>query len=127
MKKLIVILSAAVSLSALAIETSIAYQGVLRNAQGTEAITGSKNITFALYTQATGGTPVWGRTVNAQLDSSGLFNIELADGNGSVLSVATHESLVDALKAGRDTAPPEDPDDAVLLLGRRRHERLRRL
>ena len=101
MKKLILILSAAVSLSALAIETSIAYQGVLRNAQGTEAITGSKNIAFALYTQATGGTPIWGRTVNAQLDSSGLFNVGLADGNGSVLSGATHESLVDALKAAR--------------------------
>ncbi|MBQ1429813.1 MAG: hypothetical protein IIZ06_09125, partial [Kiritimatiellae bacterium] len=66
MKKLMVIIAVAASLSAFAVETSIAYQGVLRNAQGTEAITGSKNITFALYTQATGGTPVWGRTVNAQ-------------------------------------------------------------
>ena len=101
MKKLMAIIAVAASLSAFAVETSIAYQGVLRNAQGTEAITGSKNITFALYTQATGGTPVWGRTVNAQLDSSGLFNVELADGNGSVLSGATHESLVDALKAAR--------------------------
>ena len=101
MKKLIVILTAAVSLSALAVETSIAYQGVLRNAQGTEAITGAKNITFALYTQATGGTPIWGRTVNAQLDATGLFNVELADGNGSVLAGAANESLADALKAAR--------------------------
>ena len=57
-KTLAAVLAAAISVSAFAIETSIAYQGVLKNAQGTEAITGSKNITFALYTAATGGTPI---------------------------------------------------------------------
>ena len=50
------LIAVAMALSALAVDTSIAYQGVLKNAAGTAAITGAKNITFALYTVATGGT-----------------------------------------------------------------------
>ena len=100
-KTLAAVLAAAISVSAFAIETSIAYQGVLKNAQGTEAITGSKNITFALYDAATGGTPIWGRMVAAQLDDAGLFNVELTDGNGSILAGASNTNLVDALKAAR--------------------------
>jgi len=100
-KTLAIVLAAAMALSAFAIETSIAYQGVLKNAQGTAAITGSKNITFALYTAATGGTPIWGRMVAAQLDDAGLFNVELTDGNGSNLAGASNENLADALKAAR--------------------------
>ena len=100
-KTLAAVLAAAISVSAFAVETSIAYQGVLKNAQGTEAITGSKNITFALYTAATGGTPIWGRMVAAQLDDAGLFNVELTDGNGSNLAGASNTNLVDALKAAR--------------------------
>ena len=100
-KILATILAAATALSALAVDTSIAYQGVLKNAAGTEAITGAKNITFALYTAATGGTPIWGRTVAVNLDDAGLFNVDLTDANGSALAGASNAALVDALKAAR--------------------------
>ena len=102
MKKLItVVFAGMLALAASAITTSIAYQGVLKNASGTEAITGSKNITFRLYSQPSGGTVLWGRTIAAQLDDSGLFNVELNDSNGSAVA-AEHEYLVDALKAARE-------------------------
>ena len=80
------ILAAAFALGAFAIDTSIAYQGVLKNAAGTEAITGGKNITFALYTTATGGTPIWGRMVAVTLDDAGLFNVALSDAGGAALA-----------------------------------------
>lgn len=100
-KTLATILAAAMALTALAVDTSIAYQGVLKNAAGTAAITGSKNITFALYTAATGGTAIWGRTVAVNLDEAGLFNVDLTDSNGSALAGAANANLVDALKAAR--------------------------
>jgi len=100
-KTLAAVLAAAMALSALAVDTSIAYQGVLKNAAGTEAITGSKNITFALYTAATGGTAIWGRTVAVNLDNDGLFNVDLTDDNGSALAGAANANLVNALKAAR--------------------------
>ena len=87
-KILATILAAAMALSALAVDTSIAYQGVLKSADGSSAITGAKNITFALYTAATGGTAIWGRTVAVNLDNDGLFNVDLTDDNGSALAGA---------------------------------------
>ena len=100
-KTLAAILATAMALSALAIDTSIAYQGVLKSADGTSAVTGAKNITFALYTEATGGTAIWGRTVAVNLDDAGLFNVDLTDANGSELAGAANAALVDALKAAR--------------------------
>lgn len=95
------LIAVAMALSALAVDTSIAYQGVLKNAAGTAAITGAKNITFALYTVATGGTAIWGRTVAVNLDDSGLFNVDLTDSNGSALAGASNANLVNALKVAR--------------------------
>ena len=57
MKKLMIILAAAIALSASAIETTIAYQGVLRDAQGNVLSVRAQTITFRLYSQASGGTP----------------------------------------------------------------------
>ena len=95
------LIAVAMALSAPAVDTSIAYQGVLKNAAGTAAITGAKNITFALYTVATGGTAIWGRTVAVNLDDSGLFNVDLTDSNGSALAGASNANLVNALKVAR--------------------------
>jgi microcystin-dependent protein len=84
--------------AASAVNTSIAYQGVLKNATGTQAITGQRNITFRLYNVATGGNPLWERTMAVQLDEGGLFNVELIDDQGAPEGTAR---LVDALKAAR--------------------------
>ena len=58
MKKRITILAAAIALGAAAIETSIAYQGVLRDALGNVLTAKSQTITFRLYSQPSGGTQV---------------------------------------------------------------------
>jgi len=102
MKKILMIAIAIAIVSvAKAVETSLAYQGVLRNGAGTQAITGSRQIKFRLYTAATGGTPLWAREVNVNLDDAGLFNVELSDAVGSTVSGAKHESLADALREAR--------------------------
>ena len=100
MKKLMIILAAAIALSAAAIETTIAYQGVLRDAQGNVLTVHAQTITFRLYNQASGGTPLWARAIAVNLDNNGLFNVELNDAGTSVEG-ATYETLADALKAAR--------------------------
>ena len=100
MKKLIIILAAAIAMSASAIETTIAYQGVLRDAQGNAIPQRSQMITFRLYSQASGGTPLWARAIAVNLDETGLFNVELSD-VGTSVDGATYESLAEALKSAR--------------------------
>ena len=103
MKKLLIILAAAIAMSAAAIETTIAYQGVLRDAQGNTLTVHSQLINFRLYSQASGGTPLWARAVTVNLDSTGLFNVELSD-TGTPVAGATYDTLAEALKAARSGA-----------------------
>ena len=103
MKKLLIILAAAIAMSASAIETTIAYQGVLRDAQGNVLSVHSQMITFRLYSQASGGTPLWARAITVNLDNNGLFNVELSD-TGTSVEGATYETLAEALKAARSGA-----------------------
>jgi microcystin-dependent protein len=103
MKKLITILAAAIAMGAAAIETSIAYQGVLRDALGNVLSSKSPTITFRLYSQPSGGTALWGRTLAVNLDDTGLFNVELND-TGTSVDGATYTNLVDALAAVRNTS-----------------------
>ena len=87
--------------AAQAVETSIAYQGVLRDDQGAVLQQPQQVIAFRLYGQASGGTALWGRSLAVLLDEQGLFNVELSDANGSALGDATNASLADALKSAR--------------------------
>ena len=98
-------LCVAASLAASAVPVSVAYQGVLRDAQGGVLANRQQTIEFRLYSEATGETTsaLWGRSVAVLLDTNGLFNVSLADGNGSVLESTAHTNLVDALKAARTT------------------------
>lgn len=101
-KKYLAVLAMALAAAASAVETSIAYQGVLKDATGATPVTGMRNISFRLYDQATGGTPLWGRSVAVNLDAAGLFNVELTDGNGSQVAETTqHSGLREALRAAR--------------------------
>lgn len=105
LRAILAALCAAVSLAASAVPVSVAYQGVLRDAQGGVLANRQQTIEFRLYTEATGETTsaLWGRSVAVLLDTNGLFNVSLADGNGSVLESTAHTNLVDALKAARPT------------------------
>ena len=54
MKKILIIAIAfAFAVAAEAVETSLAYQGVLKDGAGAAAITGARQIKFRLYTAAT--------------------------------------------------------------------------
>ena len=73
---------------------------MLRDAQGNVLTERAQTITFRLYGQASGGTPLWARAIAVNLDESGLFNVELSDAGTSV-GGAEHETLAEALKAAR--------------------------
>ena len=79
MKKLLIGLMVFASFAATA--ASFSYQGVLKNADGTNFADTNRNpeITFRLYTVPTGGTALWERTIKVHLGEDGLFNVELSD------------------------------------------------
>jgi microcystin-dependent protein len=98
----LLVTAAALAIALAAANTSAApaefsYQGVLRNAEG--EVPANKNLTveFKLYTQAEGGSPVWGRAVAVLLDNNGLFNAELSDSAGSPIEGVTDSGLASIL------------------------------
>ncbi len=89
-----------------AVPTSIAYQGILRDAN-TEAITGdlNKTIEFRLYKSASSDEQaLWGRSVAVLLDSTGLFNVALQDDIGAALENVQYSTLKEALSAARSSS-----------------------
>ncbi len=101
MRMMVAMVCAAIGLAVQAATTSIAYQGVLKDAQGGKIETLQQTVEFRLYNVATGGTALWGRSVAVLLDENGLFNVSLEDDNGSALEGAQYEKLVDAIHAAR--------------------------
>lgn len=85
--------------SASAAPAAFTYQGILRDAEGN--VPGNKNqaVEFKLYTQAVGGSPIWGRAVSVLLDDTGLFNVELSDSAGSAIEGVTGSGLASILSA----------------------------
>ena len=82
MKKLI--FAIAVMAAGAAMAVTIAYQGALKNVDGS-AVNDSpgKTITFRLYDSPTSENLLWARTVNVLINGEGLFNVELSDTSGS--------------------------------------------
>lgn len=82
MKKLI--FAIAVMAAGAAMAVTIAYQGALKNADGSAVSGGSSlPITFRLYSSPASEDLLWARTVNVLLNDEGLFNVELSDTSGS--------------------------------------------
>jgi len=77
---------------------SIPYQAVLTDENG-NALQSPASVRFSLYTQASGGTAQWTRTMEVPLDPSGLFSVELKDEDG-----AGGATLDAAIRSGRDAA-----------------------
>ena len=78
-------LAGALAAGAQAVPSAFNYQGVLRGGSGELLAAGTYNVSFRLYTAATGGSAVWGRSYAVLLDTNGLFNVELTDAAGSVV------------------------------------------
>src|SRR5690554_1874678 len=62
--------------STAAVPTFMPYQGFLADAAG-EPVSGSRDMHFALYRQASGGTPIWTETHTAVAVTAGFFQVEL--------------------------------------------------
>ena len=83
-----------------------AYQGLLRDAQGNALSPGERNKTveFRLYSQASGGEPLWGRSQPVLLDDNGLFVVEISDAAGTALGDAAGTNLASVLASGAGTS-----------------------
>ena len=83
-----------------------AYQGLLRDAQGNALSPGerSKTVEFRLYSQASGGEPLWGRSQPVLLDDDGLFVVEISDAAGTALGDAAGTNLASVLASGAGTS-----------------------
>ena len=83
-----------------------AYQGLLRDAQGKALSPGerSKTVEFRLYSQASGGEPLWGRSQPVLLDTNGLFVVEISDAVGTALENAAGTNLASVLASGAGTS-----------------------
>ena len=80
------------------------YQGALRDAQGNALGAGTRTVAFRLYTQASGGTPLWGRAHEVLLDGNGLFNVALSDETGDAIDGVVSNGLHAALAANAGTS-----------------------
>ena len=104
-------LAGALAAGAQAVPSSFNYQGVLRGGSGELLAAGTYNVSFRLYTTATGGSAVWGRTYAVLLDTNGLFNVELTDSSGSIVvtgavlttTVSAHATLYVGLTVAGST------------------------
>ena len=93
MKKLMALVAAlSVAATLEAVQAQFSYQGVLKEANDSP-MTGTRQLELRLYKVATGGSAVWGRTYNVQLDTNGLFNIEVSDKAGSQIADVPENSL----------------------------------
>ena len=84
----------------------INYQGWLGSADDTTGVTGTFNMTFRLYTQATGGTPVWEETHTGVEVSRGVFNIILGSVNPIPADIFTGVPLWLELQVGNEPLSP---------------------
>ena len=86
MKKMMALVAAlSMAGTLMAASAQFPYQGVLKNANGTAALTGNQTVEIYLYNVATGGSKLWGRSFSVLLDSTGLFNVEVSDSNGTAI------------------------------------------
>ena len=101
MKRLLALVAAlSVAATLEAVQAQFSYQGVLKDTNNTP-LTGFRTIEVCLYSAATGGSALWGRKFNAQLDQDGLFNIEVSDSNGTGINGLT--SKLDTVLANNES------------------------
>ena len=78
------------------------YQGAVKDVAGSP-LTGQKTVQFRLYEQATGGSPLWGRSRAVLLNENGQFNVELSDATGDAIPNVPSTGLDALLSASSGT------------------------
>ncbi|MEM6771917.1 MAG: hypothetical protein AAF597_15150 [Bacteroidota bacterium] len=81
LSQLLFLLLLGVALTAQTVNPTISVQGTLKDAEGASVADGTRAITFRLYQQADGGTPVWEETANDVRVVGGIYSHQL----GSVI------------------------------------------
>jgi trimeric autotransporter adhesin len=59
-----------------AVPQLISYSGVLKDAAG-RAVSGTSGVTFLIYKDEAGGSPLWLETQNVKADASGHYSVQL--------------------------------------------------
>lgn len=73
----LVILFLATCLAAQTVNPTISVQGTLKDAEGASVADGTRSITFRLYQQPDGGSPVWEETANDVRVVGGIYSHQL--------------------------------------------------
>ena len=81
------------------------YQGKLTDNQG-DLITGTKDINFALYTNAVSAFAVWTESHATITVTNGLFNVMLGETNNLSSAFGTYDSLYLEIEVGGETLSP---------------------
>lgn len=85
-------------------DKQISYQGVLTDLSGTVVPDGNYNLTFALYTARTGGTPIWTENQTLQV-ADGVFNAYLGRATTLALPFDRTYWLGTAIQGGPELQP----------------------
>jgi len=85
------------------------YQGYLTTAADTMPVTGQANLTFSLYSSATGGSPLWSETHNNVNVAKGFFNVLLGDINPLSASLFDGSTRYLEVSANSQTFSPRKP------------------
>ena len=80
----------------------VPFQGVLSDSTGGLAADGDYTVTFAFYSAATGGTPLWSEP-QVVTTTDGLFSTQMGGTNPITPSTVATDELWLGLKVGSDT------------------------
>jgi hypothetical protein len=98
------ILTLAVLPSQAQIPQTMSYQGVLTDGAGTPVADGSHDLTFAIYTVASGGAAIWTETQTVQV-TGGIFSVVLGELNALNIAFDSEYWLGVAVDGGSEFTP----------------------
>lgn len=84
-----------------AVPNQISYQGVLNDANG-DPVNSTVDMTFKLYSVASGGTVLWNETQTVQV-SNGIFNVKLGSVQIIPASIRQNNDLYLGINVGADS------------------------
>src|SRR5262245_62091326 len=97
-----------------AVPRLVHFNGVLKSV-ATQPVTGAQGVTFALYRDQEGGSPLWVETQNIRIDEQGRFAALLGAGTNGGLPLDVFASG-ESRWLGVQLSSPGEPEQARVLL-----------
>jgi hypothetical protein len=94
----------------------VSFSGIVKDASG-KPVTGPVSISFSLYTEQEGGTPLWSETQNLQTDAQGQYSVFLGATNPSGLPLELFTTGAARWLAVEPGVPAAANQPRVLLVG----------